>query len=73
MPSLQVGGQVEPFCNQQLGQPIASAVLIQRIGTRFRREVKAFAAVNDVPILGLRKPDRSRWDDRKRDVSSDAG
>ena len=67
VPNLQVGGQVERFCNQQLGQPIASPVVIQRIGTRFRREVKAFAAANDIPILGLRKPDRSRWDDRKLD------
>jgi hypothetical protein len=67
VPNLQVGGQVERFCNQQLGQPIASPVVIQRLGNRFRGEVKAFAAANDIPILALRKPDRSRWDDRKLD------
>jgi hypothetical protein len=63
VPNLQVGG----FCNQQLSQPIASPVVIQRIGTRFGRAVKAFAAANDIPILGLREPARSRWDDRRLD------
>jgi hypothetical protein len=29
--------------------------------------VKAFAEENDIPILHLKKPDRSRWDDRKLD------
>jgi hypothetical protein len=67
VPNLQVGGQVERFCKQHLDQPIASPAVIQRIGSRFRREVKAFAAAHDIPILALRKPDRSRWDDRKLD------
>ena len=67
VPNLQVGGQVERFCKQHLDQPIASPVVIQRLGNRFRRVVKAFAAANDIPILALRKPDRSRWDDRKLD------
>jgi len=67
VPNLQVGGQVERFCKQHLGQPIASPAVIEKIGNRFRREVKAFAAANGVPILQLRKPDRSRWDDRKLD------
>ena len=38
-----------------------------QIGNRFVREVKAFAAANEVPVLRLAKPDRSRWDDRKLD------
>ncbi len=67
VPNLQVGGQVERFCKLHLGQPIASPAVIERIGNRFRREVKAFAADNNVPILHLKKPDRSRWDDRKLD------
>jgi len=29
--------------------------------------VKAFAAEHDVPVLALKKPDRTRWDDRKLD------
>ena len=41
--------------------------LLEKIGNRFRREVKAFAAEHDVPILHLKKPDRTRFDDRKLD------
>jgi hypothetical protein len=67
VPNLQVGGQVERFCKDHLGQPIASPAVIEKLGTRFRREVKAFAAANKIPILQLKKPDRSRWDDRKLD------
>ena len=67
IPNLQVGGQVERFCTQHLGQPIASPVVIDKIGNRFRRAVTAFAAAHHVPILALKKPDRSRWDDRKLD------
>src|SRR5712692_9689393 len=67
VPNLQVGGQVERFCKQHLGQPIASPAVLEPIGNRFRRDVKAFAAANDIPMLALKKPDRSRWDDRKLD------
>jgi hypothetical protein len=38
-----------------------------RIGNRFVRDVKAFAAAEGIPILRLKKPDRTRWDDRKLD------
>ena len=44
-----------------------SPALFAQIGNRFVREVKAFAATNNIPILRLSKPDRSRWDDRKVD------
>ena len=67
VPNLQVGGQVERFCKDHLGQPVASPVVIQKIGNRFRRDVKQFAEDHDVPVLRLKKPDRSRWDDRKLD------
>jgi hypothetical protein len=67
VPILQVGGQVKRFLEQHLGNPIPSPVIIERIGNRFRRDVKAFATTNQVPILALKKPDRSRWDDRKLD------
>jgi len=68
VPELQVGGQVVGFMTAHLGNPIPpSPAIFERIGNRFRREVKAFAAANDVPILQLRKPDRSRFDDRKLD------
>ena len=67
VPKLQVGGQVATFLTQHLGFPIPSPALLEKIGNRFRRDVKAFAAENDVPILTLKKPDRTRWDDRKLD------
>ena len=67
LPGLQVGGQVVRFLCGHLGQPIASAALLSPIGNRFRREVKRFAEQRGVPILELKKPDRSRWDDRKLD------
>ena len=55
------------FLTAHLGFPIPSPALLEKIGTRFRREVKAFAAEHDVPILHLKKPDRTRFDDRKLD------
>ena len=67
VPNLQVGGQVVTFLTGHLGLPIASPVVIEKIGNRFRREVKAFADEHDIPILHLKKPDRTRWDDRKLD------
>jgi hypothetical protein len=48
VPNLQVGGQVERFCDH-LGQPIASPPVLQKIGNRFRREVKAFANRRGIP------------------------
>ncbi len=67
VPNLQVGGQINRFLEDHLGHQIGSPAVIERIGNRFRREVKAFAARNAIPILALKKPDRSRWDDRKLD------
>jgi hypothetical protein len=67
VPNLQVGGQVVTFLTGHLGFPIPSPALLEKIGNRFRREVKAFAAEHKVPILTLKKPDRTRWDDRKLD------
>jgi hypothetical protein len=67
VPKLQVSGQVVTFLTEHLGFPIPSPTLMEKIGNRFRREVKAFADEHRVPILSLKKPDRSRWDDRKLD------
>jgi hypothetical protein len=55
------------FFRRHRGEPIPSPVLMARIGNRFVREVNAFAAAEGVPILRLKKPDRTRWDDRKLD------
>lgn len=67
VPSLQVGGQVVRFLTGHLGNPVPSPALFAQIGNRFRREVKAFAAAHGIPVLHLKKPDRTRWDDRKLD------
>jgi hypothetical protein len=67
VPTLQVSGQVVTFLTGHLGFPIPSPALLQKIGNRFRRDVKAFAEHHHIPILTLKKPDRTRWDDRKLD------
>jgi len=67
VPNMAVGGQVARFLTEHLGNPIPSPALLEKIGNRFRREVKAFAAEHEIPILQLKKPDRTRWDDRKLD------
>jgi len=55
------------FLTGHLGNPVPSPALFAQIGNRFRREVGAFAAAQGIPVLHLKKPDRSRWDDRKLD------
>jgi hypothetical protein len=67
LPNLQVGGQVATFMTQHRGFPIPSPSIMEKMGNRFRQDVKAFATNNGVPILALKKPDRTRWDDRKLD------
>ncbi|HUP73309.1 MAG TPA: hypothetical protein VM282_09690, partial [Acidimicrobiales bacterium] len=67
VPGLQVAGQVVLFLTRHLGNEVPSPALFAQIGNRFVRDVKKFASANDVPILRLNKPDRSRWDDRKID------
>ena len=66
-PLLQVGGQVVRFLTGHLGHPVPSPALFQKISNRFRREVDHCASAAGVPVLHLKKPDRSRWDDRKLD------
>lgn len=67
VPNLQVSGQVVSFFTRHRGDPIPSPALMDKNGNRFRREVKAFAEDHGIPILQLKKPDRTRWDDRKLD------
>lgn len=67
VPNLQVGGQVVKFFTGHRQNPVPSPALMQQNGNRFRSAVKAFAASHGVPILALKKPDRTRWDDRKLD------
>ncbi len=67
VPTLQVGGQVVTFLTKHLGNPIPSPALFRQIGDRFREAVQTFAEINEIPVLHLNTPDRSRWDDRKLD------
>jgi len=67
VPSLQVGGQAVRFLCGHLGYKLGTCALFGQIGNRFRHEVSAFAAEHEIPVLRLKKPDRSRWDDRKLD------
>jgi hypothetical protein len=67
VPNLQVGGQVVTFLTQHLGNEVPSPVLFKRIGDRFRQAVAAFAQEQGIPLLRLKRPDRTRWDDRKLD------
>jgi hypothetical protein len=67
VPNLQVGGQVVTFLTQHLGNEVPSPALFKRIGDRFRQAVAAFAQEQAIPLLRLKRPDRTRWDDRKLD------
>ena len=67
VPKLQVGGQVYQFLTQHRGNPVASPAIFQKMGDRLRAAVRAFAEERSIPVLQLKKPDRSRWNDRKLD------
>jgi hypothetical protein len=67
VPNLQVGGQVVTYLTRHLGNEVPSPALFKRIGDRFRAAVKAFSEAQGIPLLHLKRPDRTRWDDRKLD------
>jgi hypothetical protein len=67
VPNMAVSGQVVRFLTEHLGNLIPSPGSFTKIGNRFRQQVHAFAAEGEIPVLRLKKPDRSRWDDRKLD------
>ena len=65
--AMAVGGQVVRFLTDHLGNTIPHPASFTKIGNRFRQQVHAFAHTQGIPMLRLKKPDRSRWDDRKLD------
>ena len=67
VPRLQTSGQVAFFMTDHLGLPFPSPAIFEKISNRFRRDVRAFAKTNRIPLLRLASPDRSRWDERKLD------
>ena len=58
VPSLQVGGQVVSFMTRHLGCPVPSPAIMEKIGTRFRRSVKAFADADHIPVVRFKRGDR---------------
>ena len=48
---MQVGGQLARFMTRHLGYEIPSPAIMEKIGTGFRRSVRAFAETNDVPTV----------------------
>ena len=58
VPNLQVAGQVVIFMTQHLGLPIPSPAIMEKIGTQFRRSVRSFADMNEIPMVRFNKGDR---------------
>jgi hypothetical protein len=58
VPNLQASGQVVNFLTHHLGYPIASPAVFEKIGTRFRAQVRGFAAQRGVPMVQFTKGDR---------------
>ncbi len=58
VPRLQMGGQVVTFLRDHLGNPVPSPAVLEKIGTRFRRSVKAFVEDNRIPMIHFGKGDR---------------
>ena len=57
VPCLQVGGQVVQFLALR-GFPIPSPAVVGRIGDQFRRSVRSFCDLNQIPMVVFRKGDR---------------
>jgi hypothetical protein len=55
---LQVGGQVVSFLTADLGYPIPSPALFDKIGVAFRKAVSRFADDEHVPVVWFTKTDR---------------
>lgn len=60
VPNLQVPGQVSSFMTAHLGYPIPSPAIMEKIGTAFRRGVKAFAEEHEIPVVKFDKHDRKQ-------------
>lgn len=58
VPNLQCSGQVVNFLTHHLGYPIASPAVFEKIGTRFRADVRRFAAECGVPMVAFGKGER---------------
>lgn len=57
LPTVQVPGQVVQFLARR-GFPIPSPAVVEKMGTRFRDAVRAFAQANHIPVVRFTKNDR---------------
>ena len=71
VPALQVGGQVVSFMTAHLRQPIPSPAILEKIGTRFRHSVSAYAEAEHIPVVRFRKDDR-KIDVMRRHIAAQA-
>jgi hypothetical protein len=55
---LQTPGGVIYFLHDHRGNPIASPALFERIGNKFRTDIKAWAQANGVPVVTFKAGDR---------------
>lgn len=62
VPNLQVGGQVVSFLTADLGNPIPSPAIFQKIGDRFRAAVARFAEREHIPVVRFAKAPQGRRD-----------
>jgi len=55
---LQTPGGVVFFLHEHRGMPIASPAVFDQIGSRFRDDMRRFAADNHIPVVRFRRDDR---------------
>jgi hypothetical protein len=55
---LQTPGGVVCFFRDHRGKPIVSPALFEPIGEKFRREIKAWAQANGIPVIAFKAGDR---------------
>lgn len=60
IPNLQVPGQVVSFMTAHLGKSIPSPAIMEKIGTKFRRAVTAFARADHIPVVRFGKGERKQ-------------
>ena len=60
VPNLQVPGQVASFMTAHLKLPLPSPAIMEKMGTRFRNAVRAFATTHRVPVVKFGKDDRKQ-------------
>ena len=72
IPTLATPGGLISFMREHLGKPIPSPAVLGQVTSRFRDNVQAFAAENEIPLIkferGERKDDRANQLRRERGI-----